>query len=88
MKKKNLVLLAKASTIEILSALNDAPLRFVDLKGYCPNESTRATRLKELKKEGFITAIIKEIGDQSFVHYQITEKGKKALKLIEELEKL
>ena len=51
MKKKNLVLLAKTFTIEILSALNDAPLRFVDLEGYCPNESARATRLKELKKE-------------------------------------
>ncbi len=88
MKKKNIILLAKTSTIEILSALNEAPLRFVDLEKYCPNESTRSTRLKELRKRGFITVIIKEIGSQSFIHYQITEKGKKALELVEQLEKL
>jgi len=29
-------LLAKAFAIEILQALNEAPLRFVDLKDHCP----------------------------------------------------
>ena len=78
---------SKTSIIEILSALNEAP-KVRRLEKYCPNESTKSTRLKELRKRGFITVIIKEIGSQSFIHYQITEKGKKALELVEQLEKL
>jgi len=70
-------LLARAFAIEILNALNETPLRFVDLKDYCPNDRTRALRLKELRKIGFITATIKEIENHSYVHYQITEKRRK-----------
>ena len=81
-------LLARAFAIEILNALNEEPLRFVDLKDYCPNERTRALRLKELKKIGFIMATAMEIENHSYIHYQITEKGRKALQLLNELEKL
>ena len=81
-------LLARAFAIEILNALNETPLRFVDLKDYCPNDRTRALRLKELRKIGFIIATIKEIENHSYVHYQITEKGRKALQLLNELESL
>ena len=87
-KCKIVKLLARAFAIEILQALNEAPLRFVDLKDYCPNERTRALRLKELRKIGFITATVIEIGNHSYVHYQITEKGRRALQLLNELEKL
>jgi len=81
-------LLARAFAIEILNALNETSLRFVDLKDYCPNDRTRALRLKELRKIGFIIATIKEIENHSYVHYQITEKGRKALQLLNELESL
>ncbi|RLI21958.1 hypothetical protein DRO54_02395 [Candidatus Bathyarchaeota archaeon] len=81
-------LLARAFAIEILHALNEAPLRFVDLKDYCPNERTRALRLKELRKIGFIMATVIEIENHSYIHYQITEKGRKVLQLLNELEKL
>jgi len=70
-------LLAKAFAIEMLQALNEVPLRFVDLKDYCPNDRTRALRLKELRKIGFVTATIKEIENHSYVHYQITEREEK-----------
>jgi len=49
-KYKALKLLAKAFTAEILQALNENSLRFVDLKEHCPNDRTRALRLKELRK--------------------------------------
>ena len=81
-------LLAKAFAIEILNALNEKPLRFADLKDYCPNDRTRAIRLKELRKLGFVVTVIKEIENHSFICYQITNKGRKALQLIEQIEKL
>jgi len=87
-KYKALKLLAKAFTAEILQALNENSLRFVDLKEHCPNDRTRALRLKELRKTDFIAVIVKEVDDHSYVHYQITDKGRKALELIEQLEKL
>ena len=87
-KYKALKLLAKAFTAEILQALNENSLRFVDLKEYCPNDRTRALRLKELRKTDFIGVMVKEVDDHSYVHYQITDKGRKALELIEQLEKL
>ena len=87
-KYKIVKLLARAFAIEILQALNEVPLRFVDLKDYCPNDRTRALRLKELRKIGFIITTVKEIENHSYIHYQITEKGRKALQLLNELEKL
>lgn len=87
-KNTRLKLLAKAFAVEILNALNEQPLRFVDLKEFCPNDRTRALRLRELKKTGFIVAIVREIENHAFVYYQITDKGRKALKLIEQIEKL
>jgi len=81
-------LLAKSFAVDILQALGSESLRFVDLKEHCPNDRTRSLRLKELKKHGFIIVILKEIENHSFIHYEITNKGRKALELIEELEKL
>ena len=80
--------MAKAFAVEILEALNMEALRFVDLKKYCPNDRTRTLRLKELKKLGFVVATAKEVKNHSFIHYQITEKGKKALELIIKIENL
>ena len=81
-------LLSKSFAVEILQALDSEPLRFVDLKEFCPNDRTRSSRLKELKKHGFIIIIVKEIENHGFIHYEITNKGRKALELIEQLERL
>ncbi len=74
--------------IEMLEALNQSPRRFVDLKKQCPNDKTRANRLKSLKRNGFISTTIIEVKEQDFIHYCITEKGKKALNLLLQLEKI
>ena len=85
-KPRTIGVLGKAFVIEILEALREKPRRFVDLKAHCPNDRTRANRLKALKKNGFIKTVIIEIKEQSFIHYDITEKGEKAFKLLQQLE--
>ena len=85
-KPRTIGVLGKAFVIEILEALREKPRRFVDLKAHCPNDRTRENRLKALKKNGFIKTVIIEIKEQSFIHYDITEKGEKAFKLLQQLE--
>jgi len=84
-KYKIIKLLAKNYTIEILLALSEKPLRYADLKRHCPNDRTRTMRLKELKKVGLISVTVTEVENRDFLHYQITEKGKKTLQLINQL---
>ena len=84
-KYKIVKLLAKNYTIEILSALSEKPLRYAELKKHCPNDRTRTIRLKELKKVELISVIVKEVENHDFLHYQITEKGRKTLQLINQL---
>jgi len=85
-KPRTIGVLGKAFAIEILEAIHEKPRRFSDLKQQCPNDKTRANRLKGLKKTSFIKTVIIEIKEQSFVHYCITDKGEKALKLLQQLE--
>ena len=87
-KQRTIGVLGKAFIIEILEAIYEKPRRFVDLKQQCPNDKTRAKRLKELKGNSFIKTVIIEIKGQSFIHFGITEKGEKALKLLQQLEAL
>lgn len=85
-KLRTIGVLGKLCSIEILEALNENPLRFSDLKEQCPNDRTRVLRLKELRRNGFIKTMVIEIKEQNFIHYAITEKGKKALDLLQQLE--
>jgi DNA-binding HxlR family transcriptional regulator len=85
-KPRTIGVLGKAFVIEILEAIREKPKRFVDLKQQCPNDRTRANRLKGLKRNNFIKTVIVEINEQSFIHYHITEKGEKAFKLLQQLE--
>jgi len=87
-KARTIGILGRPYVIDILESLCKKPLRFVDLKDKCLNDRTRANRLKELKKKGFIKTIIVDVDEQSFVHYVITSKGEKALCLLRELEAL
>jgi DNA-binding HxlR family transcriptional regulator len=85
-KPRTIGVLGKAFVIEILEALRERPMRFMDLREHCPNDRTRANRLKGLKKNNFIKTVIIEIKEQSFIHYAITEKGEKAFELLQQLE--
>ncbi|MHC1627835.1 MAG: winged helix-turn-helix transcriptional regulator [Candidatus Nezhaarchaeales archaeon] len=81
-------ILGRAFAIEIMEELSKRALRFVDLKNCCPNDRTRSLRLKELKKLGLIDVVVKDVGGRYSIHYQLTEKGRRALKLINELREL
>lgn len=85
-KTRTIGVLGKTFVIEILEALREKPKRFVDLKEQCPNDRTRANRLKGLKRANFIKTLIIEIKEQSFIHYSITKKGENAFKLLQQLE--
>ncbi|MCD6431561.1 helix-turn-helix transcriptional regulator [Candidatus Bathyarchaeota archaeon] len=85
-KSRNIGIFGKSFVIEILEAVSEKPRRFVDLKEHCPNDKTRTDRLRSLKKNGLLKSIIIEVKGQSFIHYAITEKGEKALNLLQQLE--
>jgi DNA-binding HxlR family transcriptional regulator len=86
-KKRTIGVLGKSFSIEILEALSEEPRRFSDLKPQCPNDRTRTRRLKELRERGLIKTVIISIEDRNFIHYTLTEKGERALKLVKQLER-
>ncbi|MGC8998697.1 MAG: winged helix-turn-helix transcriptional regulator [Candidatus Bathyarchaeia archaeon] len=85
---RSIGILGKSFVIEILEALNEGPKRFTDLKEHCPNDKTRANRIRCLKKEHLIEAVLADIGGQNVIHYVITERGREALTLLQRLEML
>jgi DNA-binding HxlR family transcriptional regulator len=86
-KTRTLGVLGKSFSIAILEALYEKPMRFSDLKAYCPNDRTRTIRLRNLRDDGYVKTVIIEIEGREFIHYTLTEKGKKALELLKQLEK-
>jgi DNA-binding PadR family transcriptional regulator len=60
-------------------------MRFVDLKEICSSSRTRAARLKELQDKGLIKVVPKILGKRAYTFYEITPRGKEALKLGEKL---
>ncbi|MCR8488943.1 MAG: winged helix-turn-helix transcriptional regulator [Crenarchaeota archaeon] len=85
MTKRILKVLSKSHALEILESLSKKPMRFVDLKEVCKSNRTRTSRLKELKEEGLIRVSPKLTKDRAYTFYEITTKGRRALKLIEKL---
>jgi len=74
----------------ILKSLKGDPRRFSDFCECCPNETTRSKKLKELEHCGMIEQKAQKINgnDKNYVYYSLTEKGKKVLRLLEEVEAL
>jgi len=71
----------------LLKALS-APKRYSDLISVCPNESTRTKKLRALEKSDLIKSVARKGDGRTFVYYKLTQKGKKVLKLLRELENL
>lgn len=78
--------LAQTYALDILEALSKKPLRYTDLENYSPNERTRSQRLKELENLGLISTASLKIGKRSFVHYELTSKGRSVLEKARALE--
>lgn len=74
------MVIGKVYSLDILEALFNGPKRFSDLGKACPIEKTRSQRLKELKEEGLIDAVVIERKRRNFIHYQLTEVGEAAIR--------
>ena len=86
MKKKRVIqVLSSSHAIEILSSLNEKPMRFLDLEEVCRSNRTRSVRLRELEEKGLIRAVPKMIERRAYTFYEITVLGKEALALAEKL---
>jgi DNA-binding HxlR family transcriptional regulator len=84
-----LKLLAKKGSKEILLELRKEPRRFKELKELLTpkiNERTLARRLIELETAGLLSRKVSAKRPPSTI-YELTERGKEALKLIIKLEK-
>lgn len=77
--------LAQTYSLDILEALEERPLRFTDLADPGPNEATRSQRLKELEEAGLISTVSLKIDKRNFVHYRLTENGKRVLQKAREI---
>lgn len=86
--KRILQILGQSHALDILRALNEKPLRFIDLKDFCESNRTRSARLKELEDKGLIRTVPKMIRRRAYTFYEITSLGKEALNLCEKLLKL
>lgn len=80
--------LAKKYTYNILKALKEGPRRFKDISSACENEKMRSERLKELEKFNLIKVRVERIKGRAVSIYEISEKGKQTLKLVEDIKRL
>jgi DNA-binding HxlR family transcriptional regulator len=86
MNEKNILkILGQSHAIEILTSLNEKPMRFIDLKEVCESNRTRSARLKELEEMGLIKPVPKMIRRRAYTFYEITPLGKQALELCKSL---
>lgn len=79
-------------TFRLLSDIKSEPKRFTDMHTSCQNETTRSKKLKLLEECGFVKQEIMALsGDnhgKKHTYYIITDTGKKALELLEELKSI
>lgn len=68
-------IMSRFYALDILRALSKKPSRFSELHVCAPNESTRATRLKELEDSKLISTESRKVQSRHFVYYHITKKG-------------
>ncbi len=78
--------LGESYVLDILNALSEKPKRFTDLADICPNESTRTQKVKKLEELRLIETSTIKIKRRSFIHYTLTEKGRKVLQAASRLE--
>jgi len=80
-------LLGKKFTMDILSLLHEDLRKYSEIQAITKNPRTTNIRLKQMVEEGLIERKILNDNYRSVV-YSITEKGKRILSKINELEQL
>lgn len=81
-------LLGKKYTYSMLMTLEKGPKRFKAMSDACAGEKMRTQRLRELESLELIKVRAKRHGRRAISVYSLSEKGRKALKLTEDLKKL
>ena len=87
-KKGIMHLIGKKYTYEMLRSLEKGSKRFKAMHDVCKIEKMRVQRLRELESLELIKVRAKRIGRRAVSIYSLSEKGKKALKLAENIKKL
>jgi DNA-binding HxlR family transcriptional regulator len=77
LKRNKVSMLVQGYILEILVLLSETPKMFKDLSASCPNERTRSKKLKILADAGLVTTIAQKTNKRYFIHYVLTEKGRK-----------
>lgn len=72
----------------MLKSLENSPKRFKSLSDVCEGEKMRAQRLRELESLELIKVRAKRVGRRATSIYSLSEKGKKTLRLAENIKKL
>lgn len=74
---------------DILEALQNKPMRFTDLKKICKSQKTLTQRLHSLEDCGMVTTEVhKEKKQKVTVLYTLTQKGKSAIEIAQNVAKL
>ena len=81
-KRNKISLLGQSYVADLLASISEKPKMFKDLSPVCPNERTRSKKLKELVEEGLVTTVALKVERRHFVHYKLTEKGKKLVRAL------
>lgn len=83
-----LQLIGKKYTYEILKVLSESSnVRFKDLGKACPIEKMRSQRLRELEESGLIKSSIIKLGRRPVLIYNISERGREVLELLDKITK-
>ncbi|MFH0956668.1 MAG: winged helix-turn-helix transcriptional regulator [Candidatus Aenigmatarchaeota archaeon] len=67
----------------MLKAMEGGPKRFKDFSSACPGEKMRAQRLKEFEELDLLKVKVERIGRRPVSIYELSETGKKTLRLAE-----
>ncbi len=81
-------ILSKKYAYNMLKKMEEGPKRFKEFSDVCRIEKMRSQRLKEFEKLNLIKVNIKREGRRVFPVYELSDTGKKTLKLAEDIMKL
>jgi len=81
-------LLSKKYTYSMLKKLEEGPKRFKDFSDVCKGEKMRSQRLREFEKLSMVKVNLKREGRRAVSVYELSDIGRKTLKLAEDIRRL
>lgn len=81
-------LLGKKYTMEIIKTASESPKRFSGFPESCGSDKMKFQRLRQLEDKGILVVTAERISGRHYPLYKLSEKGRKILKISEEIEKI